>query len=128
MIKFRLLLAAPVLAALAFSSTAFAHAKLVKSTPAANATVAKPSKIVLTFNEKLVAKFATTTLTMTGMPGMKDHAPMKISGFTSVMSKDGKTMTLLMKRALAAGSYKLKWAAAGPDAHRMEGSFTFTVK
>ncbi len=128
MIKFRRLFAAPVLAALAFSGAAHAHTKLVKSTPAANAVVAKPSKIILTFNEKLVAKFATTTLTMTGMPGMADHAPMKISGFTSVMSKDGKTMTLLMKRALAAGTYNLKWAAAGADAHRMEGSFTFTVK
>ena len=128
MIKFRLLLAAPVLAALAFSGAVHAHAKLVSSSPTANATVVKPSKIVLTFNEKLVAKFASTTLTMTGMPGMKDHAPMKISGFASAMSKDGKTMTLLMKRALVAGTYNLKWAAAGADAHRMEGSFTFTVK
>ena len=32
-----------------------------------------------------------------------------------------------MKRALVAGTYNLKWAAAGADAHRMEGSFTFTV-
>lgn len=127
MTKFRLLLAAPFLAAMAFSGAAHAHAKLVKSTPAANAVVAKPTKIVLTFNEKLIAKFATTTLTMTAMPGMKDHAPMKIGGFTSAMSKDGKTMTLMMKRALVAGTYELKWAAAGPDAHRMEGSFTFTV-
>jgi methionine-rich copper-binding protein CopC len=89
--------------------------------------VAKPTKIVLTFNEKLIAKFATTKLTMTAMPGMKDHAPMKIGGFTSAMSKDGKTMTLMMKRALVAGTYELKWAAAGTDGHRMEGGFTFTV-
>lgn len=128
MLKFRLLFAAPVLAALVFSGTAHAHAKLVSSSPAANTVVSKPTKIVLTFNEKLIAKFATTTLTMTGMPGMKDHPPMKISGFTSAMSKDGKTITLLMKRALVAGTYDLKWAAAGPDAHRMEGNFTFTVK
>ncbi len=128
MIKFRLLLIAPVLAAVTFSGAAFAHAKLVKSTPAANAVVAKPTKIVLAFNEKLIAKFATTTLTMTAMPGMKEHPPMKISGLTSAMSKDGKTMTLLLKRALVAGTYSLKWAAAGPDAHRMEGTFTFTVK
>ena len=126
--KSRLLFIAPVLAALAFSGTAQAHTKLVSSSPAANATVAKPAKIVLTFNEKLVAKFASATLTMTGMPGMADHAPMKISGFTSVMSKDGKSMTLLMKRALVAGTYNLKWAAAGTDTHRMEGNFTFTVR
>lgn len=128
MIKFRLLFAAPLLAALAFVGPANAHTKLVSSSPAANATVSKPSKIVLTFNEKIVAKFAASTLTMTGMPGMADHPPMKISGFTSVMSKDGKTMTMLMKRALVAGTYNLKWAAAGADAHRMEGNFTFTVR
>jgi copper resistance protein C len=128
MIKFRLLFAAPLLAALSLTGTAQAHTKLVSSSPAANTVVVKPSKIVLTFNEKLVAKFASTTLTMTGMPGMADHAPMKISGFTSAMSTDGKTLTLLMKRALVAGTYNLKWAAAGADAHRMEGSFTFTVK
>ena len=126
--NFRLLLGAPLLAALAFAGTAQSHTKLVSSSPAASATVVKPSKIVLTFNEKLVAKFASATLTMTGMPGMADHAPMKVSGFTSAMSADGKTMTLLMKRALVAGTYNLKWAAAGADAHRMEGSFTFTVK
>ena len=128
MTKFRLLLAAPFLAAMAFSGAAHAHAKLVKSTPAANAVVAKPTKIVLTFNEKLIAKFATTTLTMTAMPGMKDHAPMKISGVTSAMSKDGKTLTLTMRRALMPGTYQLRWHAAGADTHRMEGSFQFSVK
>lgn len=128
MVKLRLAFAAPVLAAAAFSGAAFAHVKLVKSTPAVGAVVAKPTQLVLTFNEKLIAKFATTTLTMTAMPGMKDHPPMKISGFTSAISKDGKALTLLMKRPLVAGTYSLKWAAAGPDAHRIEGSFTFTVK
>lgn len=128
MLTYRLLFAAPVLAVLAFSSAAHAHAKLVKSTPAANAVVAKPAKIVLTFDEKLIAKSVTTTLTMTGMPGMTDHPPMKISGFTSAMSKDGKTITLLMKRALVAGTYDLNWAAAGSEAHEVNGSFSFTVK
>jgi methionine-rich copper-binding protein CopC len=126
--SFRLALAAFVLAALAFDGPAQAHIKLVSSSPAANATTAKPAKIVLNFNEKLIAKFASATLIMTGMPGMANHAPMKMTGFTSAMSKDGKSMTLLMKRALVAGTYTLKWAAAGADAHPMEGSFTFTVK
>lgn len=126
--KFRLLFAAPVLAGLVFSATVQAHIKLVSSSPAANAAVVKPGKIILTFNEKLVAKFANATLTMTGMPGMTDHPPMKIAGFTSALSKDGKSLTLLMKRTLVAGTYTLKWAAAGEDAHRMEGSFAFTVK
>lgn len=125
---FCLPIAASALAALASGGVVQAHISLVSSLPAANAVVVKPGKIILTFNEKLVAKFASATLTMTGMPGMVDHPPMKIAGFTSVLSKDSRTLTLLMKRTLVAGSYTLKWQAVGADAHRTEGSFAFTVK
>ena len=124
----RTILATALLLALGAAGPAFAHAKLVSSTPTANATVAKPGKVVLVFSEKLMAKFAGAELTMTGMPGMTDHQPMKMSGFTTAMSADGKTMTLLMKRALTSGTYEVKWAAAGADTHRQEGSFTFSVK
>ncbi|WP_332820197.1 copper homeostasis periplasmic binding protein CopC [Sphingopyxis sp.] len=106
---------------------ALAHAKLVGSTPAANATVSKPTAIHLKFNEKLVAATVKTELVMTGMPGMKDHPPMKIA-ITSAMGKDGKSMTLTPKRALVPGTYKVKWSAAGADTHRMGSEFGFTVK
>lgn len=125
---FRAVLAAAMMTALGTAATAFAHTKLVSSTPAANATVEKPGKIVLVFNEKLMAKFAGAELTMTGMPGMANHEPMKMTGFTTALGSDGKALTLLMKRALPSGTYELKWFAAGADAHRMEGSFSFTVK
>ena len=127
MTKFRLLMTAPILAALAFANSAQAHAKLVTSTPAANATVAKPTKISLTFSEKIMPAFSGAELVMTTMPGMAMHAPMKM-GFTSAMSADGKTMTLLVKRALPTGTYKLNWHAGGADTHRMTGDFSFTVK
>lgn len=128
MSKLRLAFAAPLLAALAFAGSAQAHTRLVASSPAANATVAKPGKIILTFNEPLVANFSGAELSMTGMPGMASHQPMAVSGFTSAMSKDGKTLTLTMRRALMPGTYQLRWHAAGADTHRMEGNFTFTVK
>lgn len=128
MSKFRLAFAAPVLVALAFAGSAQAHTKLVSSTPAANATVTKPGRVVLTFNEKVVASFTGATLAMTSMPGMANHQPMAIAGFTSAMSANGKTLTLTMRRALAAGTYQLRWHAAGADTHRREGTFTFTVK
>jgi copper resistance protein C len=125
--KFRLLMNAPIIAALAFAGAAQAHTKLVASTPAANATVAKPTKIMLTFSEKIMPAFSGAELVMTTMPGMAMHEPMKM-GFTSAMSADGKTMTLLMKRALTTGTYKLSWHAGGADTHRMTGNFSFTVK
>ena len=128
MSRLRLALTAPFLAALAFAGSAQAHTKLVSSFPAANAAVAKPGRVVLTFNERVIAKFSGATLTMTSMPGMANHQPMAITGFTSAMSADGKTLTLTMRRALTPGTYQLKWHAAGADTHRMEGTFTFTVK
>ena len=128
MSKFRLAFAAPVLVALAFAGSAEAHTKLVSSTPSANATVTKPGRVVLTFNEKVVANFTGATLTMTSMPGMAAHQPMAITGFTSAMSANGKTLTLTMRRALSAGTYQLKWHAAGADTHRMEGTLAFTVR
>ncbi len=128
MSKLRLAFTVPVLAALAFAGSAQAHTRLVSSLPAANATVTKPGRVVLTFSERVVARFTGAEITMTSMPGMAAHQPMVISGFTSAMSAGGKTLTLMMRRALSAGTYQVKWHAVGDDTHRMEGNYTFTVK
>lgn len=128
MFNTRIIFVVPVLAALAFTASAQAHTKLVSSEPVADATISKPGKIVLNFNEKLVSSFSGADLAMTTMPGMAMTEPMKMKDFTSAMSADGKTLTLLMKHALPAGTYLLKWHAAGADTHRMEGSFSFTAK
>lgn len=107
---------------------AYAHTKLVASNPAANATVGATSKIMLTFNEKVLPQFASASLVMTGMPGMANHAPMKMTGVSSRVGADGKTMTLTLQRPLTPGTYRVDWRAAGADTHRMEGNFTFSVK
>lgn len=110
-------------------SVALAHVKLVSSTPAANATVSqsKAKSVNLSFNEKVVAPTMKTELLMTGMPGMKNHAPMKVA-FSSMMGKDGKSMMLMPKKKLVPGTYKVVWSAAGADTHRMGSDFSFTVK
>ncbi len=114
---------------IAIPGAAFAHAKLLSSSPAANATVsaAKAKSINLVFSEKLIAATIKADLVMTGMPGMKDHPPMKIA-FTSMMGKDGKSMMLMPRKALVPGTYKVTWSAAGADTHRMGSEFSFTVK
>lgn len=111
-----------------FTSTAYAHPKLVSSTPTANATVARPNRIEMRFNEKLIAKLSGAKLVMTGMPGMAGHAPMNITGLTSQVGPDGKTLIATTRTPLVAGSYKLTWHAVAGDTHRIEGSFTFKVK
>jgi methionine-rich copper-binding protein CopC len=124
--RFALILAA--LAAFTGPQLASAHASLVSSTPAANATVARPTKIELRFNEAVIGSTANTEVVMTGMPGMANHAPMPMTGFTSQMGKDRKSMTLLLRRPLMAGIYRVTWFVAGADTHRMSGNFSFTVR
>lgn len=119
----------PIVAAMlvAIPSAGIAHVKLAGSTPTANATVTKPMRIELKFSEKLIAATVKTEVIMTGMPGMKDHPPMPMP-HSSQMGKDGKSMTLMLKKALPSGSYKVKWSAAGADSHRMGSEFSFKVK
>lgn len=113
---------------LAVPQLAAAHTALVSSSPAANATVAAPTKIELRFSEAVIGATARAEIAMTGMPGMGSHAPMAITGFTAQIGKDRKSMTLLLRRPLMAGTYQVTWTAAGADTHRMSGNFNFTVR
>lgn len=122
----RKFLTATAALALALPGAASAHTKLVSSTPAANAAIAKPTKVTLTFSETFLAPLSGAGLTMTGMPGMANHDPMPIKGFKTDVN--GKTMTLTFPRALPAGTYDLKWHVVGADQHKMEGGYSFTVK
>lgn len=120
------LLALAASAVLASSMPAFAHPRLVSSTPAANAAVPRPTQIVLTFSEPLVAPLSGIELTMTAMPGMADHPRMPIRGFTTKV--DGRTLTAKLPRALPVGTYELKWHVVAADQHRIESLYTFTVR
>ena len=124
--RFALIVAA--LATFATPQLVSAHARLVSSTPAANATAARPSKIDLRFNEALIGSTVSIQLAMTGMAGMANHAAMPITGFTSQLGKDRKSVSLKLRRPLAAGTYRVNWAAAGADTHRLSGTFNFTVR
>lgn len=124
--RFAVLAAAVLAATTALPGAAVAHARLISSSPAAGATVAKPTRLTLTFSEDLVGPLSGLDLTMTAMPGMADHPPMPIRGFTSAVA--GKTLTVTMPRALPTGTYELKWHAVAADQHRVEGRYTFTVR
>lgn len=116
------------LAALVFAAlpaAAIAHPRLVSSDPAQGATVSQPMRISLTFSEDLVAPLSGIELTMTDMPGMANHRPMPIKGFTTRIS--GKTIIATLPRALPAGTYVLKWHVVAADQHRIEGSYSFKV-
>ncbi len=101
-------------------SSAFAHTDLIKSSPAADSTVASPKTVILTFSEKVAPAFSGFDLAMDD--GMK-------VAVTKVVSADAKIITLSPKGALMSGGYKLTWhAAAAEDGHRTDGIVAFKVK
>jgi len=106
--------------ALIFTSPAWAHAHLVSSNPAANATVAAPKAITLTFSDKVVPAFSKFDITM------PEHGGMKVAVKT-VVSTDGKSITGTPEAALAQGAYKIVWTAASADGHKMNGEVSFKV-
>ncbi|MEP7221776.1 MAG: copper homeostasis periplasmic binding protein CopC [Novosphingobium sp.] len=124
--RFALFALAPLAAMIALPAAALAHPRLTAATPLANSTVTKPTKLTLAFSEKLVAPLSGIELVMTSMPGMSGHQPMPIRGFTTVVAD--KTMTVTFPRALPAGTYLLTWHAVAADQHRIENSYTFTVR
>ena len=108
-------------------TAALAHTKVVASTPAQGTTVKAPRSVSLTFSEALLPPTAAASIVMTAMPGMANHGEMVIRNFTTAWSNGNKTMTLSLKQPLRAGSYDVRWQAAGADGHRMKGSVSFTV-
>jgi methionine-rich copper-binding protein CopC len=123
----RLLL--PIAAAALFTAApAVAHPKLVSASPAPNGVVARPTQLQLSYSEKLIPAMSGIALTMTAMPGMKAHAAMKVSGFTTSVAADGKTMVIALPRPLPAGTYQVQWHAVAADTHRITGAYSFQVK
>lgn len=123
-----LFMSALAAASLSLAAPAFAHPKLVSSTPAASTTVNAPGRISLTFSERLMPRLSGLEVSMSGMPGMTNHAPMKISNVTTAVAEDGKTLVATFARPLGAGTYKIDWHVVSADTHRIAGSFAFTVR
>ena len=107
---------------------AFAHPKLVSATPAADAVVASPTNLKLTFSETLVSQFSGAELAMTDMPGMKMNAPMKMGGLKASVTSDGMSLVVMLAKPLPKGTYKLTYHVVSTDTHRVEGGYSFKVK
>ena len=116
------------LGTLALATAVEAHPRLVAASPAANGTIASTNELKLTFSEALVAQFSGMNVLMTDMPGMKMTSPMAVGAVTSTVAADGKTLVGTLKTPLPPGTYTLGWHAVTADTHRVEGSYSFTVK
>lgn len=127
--KIRSIIASLALAGAALGAPALtmAHTRVVASTPAQGTTVARPRVVTLTFSEALLPPTAAASIVMTAMPGMENHSPMVIRNFTTAWSNGNRTMTLNLRQPLRAGTYEVRWQAAGADGHRMNGTVNFIV-
>ncbi|MBU6449395.1 MAG: copper resistance protein CopC [Rhodospirillales bacterium] len=105
---------------LAATPSAFAHAYLTKSSPAAGAVVgASTSSMLLIFTEAVQPKFCTVTVTdSAGIPA-DTGAPQAVPGHGNELS-----VPVHFSRA---GKYTVKWHALSVDTHKTHGTFSFSV-
>jgi hypothetical protein len=101
------------------ASSALAHARLVSATPGNGSSVTAPRTISLTFSERFAAPFSTVEV--------EDSRGRAIS-LTKTVSEDGKTLGGTFAAPLTAGAYRVTWAIAAADGHRMTGTYVFTVR
>jgi hypothetical protein len=106
--------------ALVMTSTAFAHAHLETSEPAANAEVAAPSEVTIRFTEPLEPAFSKIVVTDAG-------SKTTLATASQVDGQDARVMHLPLPQ-LAAGRYAVQWVAVATDGHRTQGDFAFIVK
>ncbi|WCT76192.1 copper homeostasis periplasmic binding protein CopC [Novosphingobium humi] len=112
-----------------FAAPALAHPKIVSANPAEGSTAAaKVTQISITFNEPLMAAMSGMDVVMTGMPGMTNHEPMKMTGVKTALAADKVTLVAKLPRALPAGTYEANWHVVSTDTHRVAGKLNFTVK
>ncbi|HEX5279941.1 MAG TPA: copper homeostasis periplasmic binding protein CopC [Micropepsaceae bacterium] len=119
--RLRLRTILPVASACIFlvAPQAFAHANLVSSDPAKDATTASPKQITLHFSEALEMKVSGLKLSDT------DGKPVAIK---PVAAPDAKSLAAVPAQPLAPGLYTITWTSMGDDAHKMSGTVSFSVK
>src|SRR5688572_3932492 len=101
---------------LACALAAQAHTPLQASLPAADASVAAPTAVELTFGGDV----RLTSVALTDSSGAAKHLD---AVPTAVASK----FSLSIHEPLAPGVYKVVWRAVGGDTHIITGEFGFTV-
>ena len=124
--QFRSLLRHPIafgLAAIAIGLTPtllFAHAKLLRSNPAADAVLAaQPSRISLWFSERPEPKFTLVQLL--------DSAGAAIVLGQPVLDAKAMEISFDVPPNLPSGKYTISWRTAAADGHPSNGRFAFTL-
>jgi copper transport protein len=120
----RLRVIATTFAAIAVVATPailFAHARLVRSAPSADATLTEaPTSLKLWFSERPELRFSTLRLVDSAGTAVPLGAVAKIAG-------DAMALTAPISAPIANGRYTVQWRTAADDGHATSGSFAFVV-
>ena len=99
---------------------AWAHATLAAASPPAGATVhTPPEQLVLTFSERVEARFCRVEV-------LKADGEAAVAGSWYVDPKDHARLIVPVIR-LTPGVYSVAWRAVSVDTHRTEGRYQFSV-
>ena len=110
-----------ILALLLIPSIASAHAVLVKASPARRAVLATPpSRIELTFNERLEPAYSTVSVWSSTETRVDD-------GKVVVGPDDPRRLSVGLP-SVPGGTYTVKFRVLSVDGHLVEGTFPFEVR
>ena len=118
--------AAAVLLLLSTSGTAHAHARLERSVPRADATVAPPKTIELWFNELLDDEFNDVTVYRAKPDGSPADATNLATGKPQVDASD-RTHLSTSVGPLTTGSYVVQYKVLSRDGHSARGRVLFRI-
>jgi methionine-rich copper-binding protein CopC len=99
---------------------AFAHARLERSVPAAQASLrTAPIEVVIWFSEGLEASFSTIVV--------RDSAGRQVDKNDSGLDRANKKQLRVSLQPLTAGTYQATWNVLSVDGHKSSGEFAFSV-
>jgi len=106
---------------LLLAGDAAAHAVMVKSSPARRAVLAvPPSRVELTFNERLEPAYSTVSVWAAGDVRVDD-------GKVIVGPEDPRRLSVGLP-SLKKGAYSVKYRVLSVDGHLVEGTYPFEVR
>lgn len=110
------------LAVLLTPALLFAHARLLRSSPAASSRLsASPAAVTLWFSERPEVRFTTISLLDSG-------GTVVSLGPVSASTEGSMGVTAPLSTPLANGTYTVAWRTAAADGHATSGRFTFSVQ
>jgi len=104
----------------ATSLPAFAHAALLETAPAHEASTKSPEELRLTFSESIELAFAEITISGDGDQQIELEK-------LSLAPNDNKTMIVTVANQLPTGTFTVDWSVVSLDGHKVEGSYSFEV-